>query len=117
MGTKMDQGNLFLLSWDMLGLEAVINITEIEKEATWATLQDKQTPRLNHIVNSIMMRARANSQRHYEVYTVTMESSISKEDICEMFESAPQQMANLIRERGNKIYSDRIADATNVKIV
>jgi hypothetical protein len=103
----MQEGNVFLLSWDMLGLEAVINITEIEKEATWATLQDKQTPRLSHIVNSIMMRARTNSQRHYEVYTVTMESGITKEDVCEMFEHNPQAMADLIRERGHKIYSDR----------
>lgn len=103
----MQEGNVFLLSWDMLGLEAVINITEIEKEATWATLQDKQTPRLNHIVNSIMMRARANGQRHYEVYTVTMESSITKEDVCEMFEHNPQAMADLIRERGRMVYSDR----------
>ena len=113
----MQEGNVFLLSWDMLGLEAVINITEIEKEATWSTLQDKQTPRLNHIVNAVMMRARANSQRHYEVYTVTVEDGITKEDICEMFEAEPQRMADLIRERGCKVYSDRVADTAGVKIV
>lgn len=113
----MQEGNVFLLSWDMLGLEAVINITDIEKEATWSMLQDKATPKLSHIVNAVMMRARANSQRHYEVYTVTMESSITKEDICAMFEAEPQRMAELIRERGRKIYSDRIADNAGVKIV
>jgi hypothetical protein len=113
----MDEGNLYLLSWDMLGLEAVINITDIEKEATWSLLQDKATPKLNHIVNSVMMRAKMNSQRHYEVYTVTMESSITKEDICEMFEAEPQRMAELIRERGRKVYSDRVADTPGVKIV
>ena len=111
----MDEGNVFLLSWDMLGLEAVINITEIEKEATWATLQDKPTAKLNHIVNAIMMRARANGQRHYEVYTVTMESSISKDDVCAMFEHNPQAMADLIRERGRKIYSNRMAE-NSIKI-
>ena len=113
----MSDGNVFLLSWDMLGIEAVINVSDIEKERTWATLQDKPGPRLGHIVNSVMMRARANSQRHYEVYTVTMESSITEEDIREMFELNPQHMADLIRERGNKIYSDRYNEGNKVKIV
>ena len=113
----MSDSNLFLLSWDMLGLEAVINISDIEKENVWNTLQDKPGVKLSHIVNAIMMRARANSQRHYEVYTVTMESSITKEDICEMFEHNPQHMAELIRKRGNKIYSDRYNQGNTVKIV
>ena len=113
----MHDGNIFLLSWDMLGLEAAINISEIEKDATWALLQDKPGPRLSGIVNAVMMRARMNSQRHYEVYTVTMEESITEEDIKEMFEANPQGMAELIRERGRKVYSDRIADNNGVKIV
>lgn len=113
----MQEGNLFLLSWDMLGIEAVINITDIEKDATWALLQSKPGPRLSSIVNAVMMRARMNSQRHYEVYTVTMESSITEDDIKEMFEANPQGMAELIRERGRKVYSDRIAENTGVKIV
>jgi hypothetical protein len=112
----MNNGNIFLLSWDMLGIEAVINITDFEKETTWATLQDQPGPKLNGIVNSVMMRARANSQRHYEVYTVTMSEEITEQDVREMFDANPQGMAELIRERGRKIYSDRIADTQGVKI-
>jgi hypothetical protein len=33
-----------------------------------------------------------------------------------MFEDAPQQAADLIRERGNKMYSDRV-EQKSVKIV
>ena len=112
----MQEGNLFLLSWDMLGLEAVINISEIEKDATWALLQDKPGPRLSGIVNAVMMRARMNSQRHYEVYTVTMEESITEQDVKDMFETNPQHMAELIRERGRKVYSDRLAENNGIKI-
>jgi hypothetical protein len=111
----MSDGNIFLLSWDMLGIEAVINISEIEKDATWALLQDKPGPRLNGIVNSVMMRARMNSQRHYEVYTVTMEESITEQDIKDMFETNPQGMAELIRERGHKMYSARL-EPNEIKI-
>ena len=113
----MQEGNLFLLSWDMLGIDSVVNITEIEKEATWNTLQDKPTYSLGSTVNAVLFRARANSQRHYEVYTVTMEDTITEEDVREMFESSPQQMADLIRERGNKVYSDRYNEGNKAKIV
>ena len=113
----MNEGNIFLLSWDMLGLDSVVNITDFEKEVTWNTLQDKQVPRLGSLVNSVMMRARMNSQRHYEVYTVTMEESITEEDVRDMFEQAPQHMAELIRERGRKIYSDRMAEHNGIRIV
>jgi hypothetical protein len=112
----MTQGNTFLLSWDCNGLEAVINITAIDAERTWAALQDRSGPNLNHIVSGIILRARYNSQRHYEIYTVNMDSSISESDIRAMFEDTPQVMADLIRERGHKMYSDRV-DAKAVKIV
>jgi len=103
----MQEGNVFLLSWDIYGIESVINITGYEQEVAWNTLQDKPSPSLGSIVTGIIHRARANIQRHYEVYTVTMDSSITESDVKEMFESNPQSMADLIRERGNKVYSDR----------
>ena len=113
----MNEGNIFLLSWDMNGLEAVINITDIEKQSMWETLQDlKPTNRLSSVVNQIMMRARYNSQRHYEVYTVRVDDSITAEDLRAMFEDNPQQAADLIRARGTKLYSDRV-DQKSVKIV
>ena len=112
-----DSSNLFLLSWDCNGLEAVINITEYEKETTWATLKNEDPPvRLSSIVNHVMLRARANGQRHYEIYTMTVESGITDEDIRGMFDSDPQGSADLIRDRGNKIYSDRV-NQKEVKIV
>ena len=100
--------NLFLVSWDCTGLEAVINVTDYEKEATWATLKNEDPPvRLGSMVNHLMLRARANSQRHYEIYTMNVAEGISDEDIRTMFESDPQGSADLIRDRGNQIYSDR----------
>jgi hypothetical protein len=111
----MSDGNIFLLSWDIHGIEAVINISEIEKDATWALLQDKPGPRLNGIVNSVMMRARMNSQRHYEVYSVTMSEDITEQDVRDMFEANPQGMADLIRERGHKMYSARL-EPNEIKI-
>jgi hypothetical protein len=39
---------------------------------------------------------------------VHVDEGITKNDIVDMFNDSPQAMADLIRERGNKIYSDRI---------
>jgi hypothetical protein len=113
-----EEGNLFLISWDCTGLEAVINITDYEKETTWATLKNEDPPvKLGSIVNHLMLRARANSQRHYEIYTMTAVDGISDEDIRAMFDSDPQGSAELIRDRGNKIYSDRYNEGDKIKIV
>lgn len=101
--------NLFLLSWDQLGLESCINVTAMEKEQVWSLLKNEnKSSRLQHIVSAIMLRARYNSQRHYEIYTVTMDGSITEDDVRDMFKDNPQGMADLIRDRGNKMYSDRL---------
>jgi hypothetical protein len=112
----MIEGNVFLLSWDNQGLETCISITDIEKHNAWAVLQNQETTKLGAIVQAVMMRARYNSQRHYEIYTVHVADGITAEDIRTMFEESPQAAAELIRERGNKVYSDRF-DTSRAKIV
>jgi hypothetical protein len=109
--------NLFLVSWDCNGVEAVINVTDYEKQTTWATLKSEDPPaKLSSIVNHLMLRARANPQRHYEIYTMQVEEGISEDDVFEMFKNDPQGSADLIRDRGNKIYSDR-RNVVDTKIV
>ena len=115
--------NCFLLSWDMHGLESVIDVTEWErrsiqadKERIWGVLssEDLHDPgnpverNLNQIVTAILLRARVNSQRHYEVYTVQTDATITADDMKQMFEDNPQAMADLVRERGTRLWSDRL---------
>ena len=105
----------FVIMWDCNGLEYIEDLTEIEHNITWSALQGKTAksmPNLNHLT----LRARYNSQRHYEIYVVEAVEGITKEDITEMFESSPQHAADTIRRLGQKIYSDRI-DSNQVKIV
>ena len=88
---------------------------QAEKERVWTALAsndgtDPGNPidrEINRVYTSILFRARMNPQRHYEVYTVQTDPSITKEDIIRMFEDSPQSMADLVRERGEKLYSDR----------
>ncbi len=109
----------FILSWDMYGLESCINVTELDMQHTIDLLLDSDTPRspkLSRILSSIVVRARMNPQRHYEVYSVQVDSSVSEDDLKLQFEERPQEMANLIRDRGNKIFSNRAIDSVRIKI-
>ena len=64
--------------------------------------------------NHLLLRARVNSQRHYEVYTCEATDGITAEDIREMFEASPQSAADTIRRLGHCMHSDR---ATNDRVL
>ena len=100
--------------WDMTGLEALINVTQIEKEHEqwekeniWSILKEENIKPKPPMVPLMMMimRAKANTQRHYEIYT--FDSELSEEDIREAFEVYPQVIVDSIRNIGHKFYSDR----------
>ena len=113
--SNVNNTTVFLVSWDMTGLEACVNISDIEKQKVWAVLNDQPVnTNLNAIVSSVLLRARYNAQRHYEVYTIQVSNGIAEEDLRQMFEDSPQAAADLIRDRGVKLYSDRINQKTQV---
>jgi len=57
-----------------------------------------------------MLRARYNTQRHYEIYIVTATDGITAEDIQKMFEANPQMSADTIRRIGQCVHSDRVQE-------
>jgi hypothetical protein len=98
----------FLIVWDQLGLECCIDITEDEQRRMWQKLKCERVsetaiPNYNHL----LLRARVNSQRHYEIYTCEATDGITAEDIREMFEASPQTAADTIRRLGHCLHSDR----------
>ena len=98
----------FLVVWDNLGLEYCVNVTEDQQRRMWKKLKgepvsESAIPNINHI----MMRARFNSQRHYEIYTVEVTDGITAEDIKDMFEASPQTAADTIRRLGHCMHTDR----------
>ena len=96
----------FCVMWDCNGLEAIGEVADPAMK-TWAILANKPVPREDFNVMHWEMRARYNSQRHYEIYAIGVDGSITQEDIVDMFKTDPQYAADLIRDRGEKIYSDR----------
>jgi hypothetical protein len=99
---------LFAVMWDCHGLEALARIPD-PADTTFALLQSKKAPEMPNIMHW-RLRAQANSQRHYEIYTFSVEPGIDIDDIRDMFEANPQLAADTIRRIGHQIYSDRVAD-------
>ena len=112
--------NAFIFSWDQTGIEAIVPITQYEhhdKTQLINLLKDKPRERnpLDSIVRSMVLRAKFNTQRHYEIYAVDCAESMDEAFWREQWEEYPQTTAELIRERGHKIYSDR-AKTKEIKI-
>lgn len=110
----MRRKNKFLAVWDMNGLETLYNLTawekrvkNWEKEHIFRILKEeyKSSPPSAPNLNMILLRARVNSQRQYEVYIFEADN-ISEQDIREMFDKDPQVIVDSIRNVGEKIYSD-----------
>jgi hypothetical protein len=92
--------------WDCHGLEAVGEIIDPAMK-TWAVLANRPVPREDFNIQHWQLRARYNAQRCYEIYAIGVNGTITQEDIVAMFQADPQHAADLIRKRGEKIYSDR----------
>jgi hypothetical protein len=111
----------FIAMWDMTGLECLINVTAIqkehekwEKENIFRILKDqvREIKPPSVPLDKMILRARVNSQRHYEIYT--FESELSEKYIKETFSSDPQVIVDAIRNVGHELYSDRVLQKTQV---
>lgn len=112
---KRPNNTVWLAMWDCNGLECLVNVTELDQQQFLDGLKG-QPSKVAFNLNAMILRARYNSQRHYEIYTFAADDSISREDLINQFTDCPQDIVDLIRQRGNKIYSDR-QDTKQVVIV
>ena len=105
----------YLVMWDQLGLECLVDLTELEYSQTVARLKGETVPEDVNL-GYLKLRARANPQRHYEIYAFRADDSITEQDLRDQFADSPQSIVNLIRERGEQLYSNRELPA-NKRIV
>ena len=99
--------HLMLIMWDCYGIEAVIDVTAEEQNCLFDMIRGKtQTFHswLKTTLQHLTLRAQANGQRNYEVYSIWVDENITADDITSAFEENPQNMADLIRQRGRVIF-------------
>ena len=92
--------------WDNQGLEYIFDASKWKKDYMWSILSEKEKPKGPNI-QMMIIRAKANPQRHYEIYTFNADDDLTEESIKSLFESSPQGIVDFIRANGQKIYSDR----------
>jgi hypothetical protein len=99
------------LMWDCYGLESAVRIDDFEQQRVLAILKGEDPNKIPVPLNLTMwqLRAQANSHRHYEIYVIETTDDITIEDIVSGFESAPQAMADRVREIGHRVYGHRVA--------
>ena len=95
--------HVFLFMWDMYGLEFCQDVTTVEKRNMMSALKGERLERPFNL-NAMMLRARVNSQRNYEIYTMTVEQGINEIDVIRWFDSNPQEAVDQIRSRGRKLF-------------
>jgi hypothetical protein len=104
--------NAYIFMWDVFGIESIVPITDFEnwdRDNTMRILQDKPPIRnpLNSIIQQLMLRARFNGQRSYEIYAIDCADVHMTEQWWRIqWETNPQNCADVIRQMGHKIYSD-----------
>lgn len=103
----------FLAMWDMYGLEGLYDLThhmqlheQWEKEKMWSVLKGEghALPPAGPSLPIMILRARMNSQRRYEIYEFM--SDIEFKKIKSLFKDDPDFIMDFVRTNGHKIYSD-----------
>lgn len=115
MPSRKKKDKSFLVVWDMLGLESIFSIDDAmlevenyEKEKVWKTLKEEDIGKKPNPIplQLLIMRARYNSQRSYEIYSFS--TTMTESEVRKIFAEDPQPIVEWIRENGNKIYSDYV---------
>jgi hypothetical protein len=78
--------NAYLVMWCSEGLESIVPITEyeqVDRHGLFETIKTGKQPKneLGKILNYMMLRARFNSHRFYEIYAVECDQDITKETL------------------------------------
>lgn len=110
----MDDGNVFIVMWDREGLDGIVNATELNQTDVFNALSERPANGLGHAINAMTLRARFNSHRCCEIYSIKVDEEITEDDIAGWFEHNPQGAADLIRERGKRLLSQRMAERKQV---
>lgn len=105
----------YIVSWDNLGVEYFEDITKHHPD-NWAkghlfdSIKQSKVVRegLGFNLNALLLRAKMNHHRHYEIYVFSSDDAIESSDIQKWFEQDPQAFANWVRENHSlELYNDR----------
>lgn len=122
MKSKKEKTKHYLAMWDMLGLECIFDVDDaLEEHNSWekqkivSILKEEKEPIYPKTIplQMLILRAKVNSQRHYEIYEFT--STLSMDEIKNEFQKNPQPLVEWIRENGYRVFSNYVK--SNKKLI
>jgi hypothetical protein len=78
-----------------------VDLTSQDKKAMWACLAERPAPE-KLPVGLLIMRAKANPQRFPEIWT--FQSEVDIDTLIQYSNDTPQELADLIREHGTRVF-------------
>lgn len=97
---EQDKSQCYVAYFDCLGFECILNATRHDKKAMWNALQDKSNERFP--LPQMILRAQANPQRSPEIWSFWSEIDLAT--LKDYANEMPQELANLIREKGTPLF-------------
>lgn len=97
--------NAYLFMWNQFGIEAIVPITQYENQYKldmWEIIKGNEPGKnpLDDIMSMMLLRARFNPDRNYEIYAIDCDEDITEEYWASLWDNNPQIAADLIREKG-----------------
>ena len=89
---------------DALALEEQQKIADILSDTYDEDTGTKVLRQLSSNLRMMTLRAGLNSHRNYEIYQIVTSSSVDETMLRQQFHDDPQNMVNLIRQKGSRIY-------------
>lgn len=99
----MTRASNFVAYWDCLGFEFIINTTKQEHQNLMNDIKG-ETVSGGNWMHYCLLRAKFNPQRNPQIWGFT--SEMTEEELTEISKESPQELANLIKVMGWKIYSE-----------
>jgi hypothetical protein len=91
----------YMAYFDTLGFEWIFCVSEYEKKKMWAVLKGDEKVDFP-IPRYAILRAQANPQRFPEIWA--FQSEMSQEELKEIAEDSPQDLADAIRRCGQNVF-------------
>lgn len=97
---------VYICMWDENGFETLKDCSSWERESLLNTIAGKPLKPAPVNLQVMTMRARFNPQRAYEIWTFNAEESLDEETLWKIADENPQELVNMIRSRGKKLYAN-----------
>jgi hypothetical protein len=100
---KDEEVNTWVIFWDDLGIDSLVNLTGVDCEDTMKRLQEGSAlDRTSKILRVMQLRSRLNSHRNPEIWVFGASNRIDSEQITSTFDLNSNGLKRMIRDKGIK---------------